>query len=593
MDQWIAVGILVLVMVMLISNRVRLDIVGMVALALVALFHLVPSKELFAGFSSYAAIILAEMFALGEGLRRAGFTDKMATLLEKIAKRGENSLASALLIIPPIPSTFISDVGLMSIFLPTMTRIRQDLQISLHRLLLPLSVSIALGGLLSMIGSAGNIIGNSQLASSNIAPLGIFAITPLGILLVAGGFVFMRFWAIKHLPQEKEQSEFLTDYQQVKEFMTEIRVKPGSELIGQSLREIPYFRQHQVTVVRIFHPEGMVISPGPTDVLELGDRLLVQGSKEAVLTLGDDKGLEVLTKDSKTRLREGGARVVEAIVPHRSILTNRTLKETNFRTRYGLTVLAVLRQGITKMDVLPDLKLLQGDVLLVQGTARAISRAELSSDLTVLLTEDDEDKVAATPLKAWVAGITMIGVLLSAALNFLNIEVAAIVGLLVMVGFKVMTTGQIYRAIDWRIIVLVGGITPLSTALIKTGVTAGVAHNMVSLLGSFGPVAILAGFFWIAAILTQVVSNVAAALILSPIAISVATSNHWSAYPFIISMIVALSAAPITPLANKVFLMAMGPGKYRYQDFFKIGVPLTLFMFAITIVAAPIFFPFK
>lgn len=182
--------------------------------------------------------------------------------------------------------------------------------------------------------------------------------------------------------------------------------------------------------------------------------------------------------------------------------------------------------------------------------------------------------------------------LAAAATNLLPLQAAAAMGILAMVLTGILSLDRAYRAIDWRIVVLIGGITPLSLALTRDGITAAVAHFLLTWVGPFGHLAILAVFFWLAALLTQVISNVAAALVLAPLAVGIAGGHHWSPYPLIVAMVVALSAAPLTPLANKVFLMAMGPGGYRYKDFFRIGLPLTLLMFALVMLTVPLAFPF-
>lgn len=588
----ITVAILVVTMVLFITNWVRIDVVGLIALALVGVFNLVPLGQLFSGFSSYAAIIIAAMFALGEGLRQSGVTDLMATYLEKVGQRGEKSLLSALLILPPAPSAFISDVGLMGIFLPTMVRLRNDLKVSLHRLLMPLAIAIALGGLLTMIGSAGQIIANTDLAARHIAPLSLFAITPIGAILVIAGYFAMRWWGAQRLPASGPSAEFASDYAQVKSYMTEIQVQPHSRLIGTPLSDVDYFRQHHVSVVRVIHPDHtQIVSPGPRDTLGANDRVVVQGDPDAIVGLSEDHGLHVVgAVTDRIRLRQGHARVVELLVPSGSRLSRHTLAELDLRRRYDVSVLAVLRQGVTRMTSLATLRLRAGDVLLVQGREDAIGRLQLSDDIVVLA-----ERERSAPRASWhalVAGGVVLGVLALAAFNFLNIEVAAVAGVGVLVLTRIVTPDQIYRAIDWRIIILIGGITPLSIALNDTGFTAGISHSMLAVFGPLGPYAVAAAFYWLAALLTQVISNVAAALVLAPLAITIAHTNLWSPYPLLLMMAVALSAAPITPLANKVFLMAMGPGQYRYQDFLRVGIPISLLMFAITIVLVPLMFPF-
>lgn len=592
MGATITAGILVVTMALLVSGRVRIDVVGVVALSLVGIFHLVPTGELFSGFSSYAAIILAEMFVLSEGLRRSGATDVMASWFERLGKKGEPFLLTALMALPPVPSSFVSDVGLMSIFLPTMVRIRQRLKVSLHRLLMPLAFAIALGGLLSMIGSAGNIIGNSTLASSHYPSIPLFGITPLGVILVVTGYFFMRLWGVKRLPAGDKEDEFLTDYEEVKSYMGEVYVSLDSSFIGKPLHEVSFFRQHHLTVLRVIRNDHPAIMPGAYDTLEAGDRLIIQGTQQAMLALMAEDGFETVAADRRSlRLRNEGVHVLEAMVPQNSTMVNHSLRELNFRGRFGVTVLAILRQGVTRVQELPEINLSVGDVLLVMAANEAITRLQRSEDLIVLSDVDRTTSVSSR--HRFIAVGVMFSVLLLAALNVLAIQVAAAAGIGVLVLSRVISLDQAYRAIDWRIITLVGGVTPLSLALTRTGVTVAISHTLLHLFGPLGPYAMLTVFFVLAAALTQVVSNVAAALMLSPLAVSVAASNHWSPDGLIISMIVALSAAPITPLANKVFIMTMGPGHYKYQDFFKIGLPLTLVMCVLTVVITPILFPFS
>ncbi|MCL5117087.1 MAG: SLC13 family permease [Firmicutes bacterium] len=592
MSATLAVAILVLTMGLLVSGRVRIDVVGVIALALVGVFHLIPTGTLFSGFSSYAAIILAEMFVLSEGLRRSGATDVMASWFERLGKKGESRLLTALMALPPIPSSFVSDVGLMSIFLPTMVRIRQRVKVSLHRLLMPLAIAIALGGLLSMIGSAGNIIGNATLASNHYPPIPLFGITPLGVVLVLAGYLFMKWWGVKRLPATDTEDEFVTNYQEVKRYLSEVSVPPHSPLIGKPLHALTYFRQHHLTVLRILRQGQPPLMPGAYDRLEAEDRLIIQGSQQAMVGLTAEDGLETVATDRRPlRLRSADARIMEAMVPQSSVLVNHSLREVDFRVRFGVTVLAILRQGVTRVQELPDMTLTMGDVLLVMGSNDAIMRLQKSEDLTVLAAL--ERPALASARHRFLAIGVLAAVLVLATFNILAVQVGAAAAIAVLVLGRVISLDQAYRAIDWRIITLVGGVTPLSLAMTRTGVTAALAHALMQWLGPLGPYAMLTVFFILAAALTQVVSNVAAALVLSPLAISVAASNHWSPDGLIIAMIVALSAAPITPLANKVFIMAMGPGQYKYQDFLKIGLPMTLVMGVLTVGVTPLLFPFR
>ncbi|MCY0884446.1 MAG: SLC13 family permease [Firmicutes bacterium] len=590
--QSIALGLLALTMVLLASNRVRIDLVGLLVLVLAGLSGLVPASRLYAGFSSEAVVLIGAMLAVGEGLRRSGVTDALARWLEGLGRRRPHLLRLALLALPPLPSAFISDVGLMAILLPTAMRLREGLDLPPGRTLMPLAIAIALGGLLTMVGSAGNILANAALGAAGLPQIGLFAITPLGLLLTILGLGFLLLAGQRWLPAGAT-GEFVSDYGAVKEFLSEIRVLPGSPLAGRPLAAVPYFRQHHVTIVRILRGDHTVVAPGGDTVLQAGDRLLVHGSREAVLTLTDSQGLEaVRDRDPATRrLREGEAQVVEAVVPSGSRLTGRTLRAFDFRTRYGATVLAIYRQGSTLTRTLGDIRLQAGDILLLEGPPAAIRRLDLERVLVVLGPAPHAEAVP-----AWKGGlaVALLAVLLgAAAAGLLPVTLAATLVVTGMVLAGIVSLGQIYRAVDWRILLLVGGLTPLGTALVDSGLTARAVHALVAALSPYGPLAVTAAFFWLAALLTQVISNVATALVLSPVAIGVARLNHWSPDPLLMAMVVALSAAPLTPLANKVFLMTMTPGGYRYADYLRVGLPLTLLVFAASLWLIPVFFPFS
>lgn len=587
-----ALAVLALTMVMLASNRVRIDVVGLAVLAVVGVLGLVPASRLYAGFSSEAVVLIGSMLAVGEGLRRAGVTDALARWLEHTGRKSPRLLRLALLALPPLPSAFISDVGLMAILLPTVMRLKDGLKLPPGRILMPLAIAIALGGLLTMVGSAGNIIANAALGQAGLPEIGLFAITPLGLALTALGIGFLVLAGQRWLPAGAT-GEFVSDYGAVRDFLSQITVRPDSPLAGQPLKAVPYFREHHVSIVRILRNGHAVVAPGGSTVLAAGDTLLVQGSREAVLALSDAQGLEVARdRDPAThRLRQGEAEVVEAVVPGGSRLARHTLRTLNFRTRYGASVLAVYRQGATLTRALADIPLAAGDILLLEGTPDAIRRLELDRVLVVLGPAPHAEPV---PAYKGVLAVGLLAALLGlAAAGVLPITLAATLVVAGMVGSGIVTLGQIYRAIDWRILVLVGGLTPLGTALVQSGVTARAAHDLVTALSPYGAAAVMAAFFWLAALLTQVISNVATALVLSPVAIGVARADHWSPDPLLTAMIVALSAAPLTPLANKVFLMTMSPGGYRYRDYLKVGLPLTVVIFLAALWLIPFLFPFR
>lgn len=562
MGHWLALGILGLLITLLVSNRVRLDVAGLTVLTLVAIFRLVPVTDLFSGFSSYAALVIAAMFALGEGLRQSGAIDLLSSLFVQISRRGEKPLTTALLSLPPIPSAFISDVGLMGVFLPVIVQLHHRLRIPIHRLLVPIALSIALGGLLSMVGSAGNIIANATLTKDSIRPLGIFSITPLGLVLLGAGILFIRFGGIDRLgalPQAGHTPRSTAD-------LVDVTVRPNTPLVGPTRQDPPHSAW---TTERISNPGSTGLEPGHT--LQSGNRSLLRGSAEA--TAG---GLGA----------SGPTQTMKAVVPAGSVLVGQTLPEVAFGSSDGLTILGILRPDPAAHTLRDFVQ--AGDILLVQGTYDSLRHPDRTRDLVVL---DERRPTPGTP--AFVAIAIVLGVLIASATNLVPLQAAAAAGILLMVQAGILSIDHAYRAIDWRIIVLIGGISPLSLALTRDGDTAVAAHLLATWVGPLGHLAMLSVFFWLAALLTQVVSNVAAALVLSPLAVSIAVTQHVSPYPLVVAMMVALSAAPLTPMANKVFVMAMAAGGYRYRDFFRIGLPLTFVMFTLVLLLVPVLFPFS
>jgi di/tricarboxylate transporter len=360
----------------------------------------------------------------------------------------------------------------------------------------------------------------------------------------------MKLWGVRHLPNEDADSEFLADYSEAGQYLAEFKVVEASPLVNAPLEELEILHRHEGDIVRIVRSgSGDSFSPGVHDRVEAGDVIVVQGEPEAILALAEEEnGLETHGPVSDPgRLREGDLRVVEVLIPSGSTLARRSVTEMNLRRRYGVVALAVWRHGRARMSRIAHERLQAGDLLLLQGSEDAI-RAIRERDDLVVMTDRGRPPVRAK-WHPWAAGAAVVAALELAALNVLNIELAAILAVVFMLLTGILQPNQAYRAIDWRIVVLVGGITPLSLALQETGFTRLMADALVHNIGPLGPYVTLAVVFWIAALLTQVISNVATALVVAPLAASIAHANAWSPYPLMVMMIVALSAAPLTPLA--------------------------------------------
>lgn len=579
---------------LLASNRVRIDVIGFIVMTLLGVTQVVSTSTLFSGFSSEAVILIAGMLALGEALVVSGTTAKLGWFMKKVGGKGANRLATVLMSVSAVPSAFISDVGLVGMFIPVVKDLHQRTEVPVRRLLMPLAVGATLGGLLTMVGSAGNIVANTALTSAGFHPLSLFAITPLALLVLVVGVLFMRVFGRFLLASKKTGAVPLESQNEVlREYVTELTIAEDSPLVGKSLGETSLFTEHGITVVRLLR-QGQSRTVNSSLTFEAGDSLLVLGDVDAITRQDHSEyGLTLVgesTEDVKAR-SDGSAKVLEVLIGHRSSWAGKTLIRLNLRRRWGLNVLGLYREGQLVYRHLASISLKVGDILLVQGTEDQISA--LPREHGLILLNEPTIKPATQSYAIWLAPTILLGSLLLAAFNVLEIQTAIGVGLLLMILTKMLDPADAYRAIEWRIIVFVAGIIPLSTALIQTGITAKIVHilSLVSRLAS-GHSILIAVLFLAAALLTQILSNIATVLVLGPVAAEFAKTAGLHPYPLVVAVMVAVSTSPLTPLANKVDLLIMGPGGYRYGDFLKLGIPFTLLMGALSTLAIPLFFPF-
>ncbi|WP_171822648.1 SLC13 family permease [Sulfobacillus thermosulfidooxidans] len=591
MQSLIVLGIFLLAMALLASNRVRIDLIGLIVLLSLGLTRSLPLSILFSGFSSEAVILIAGMLALGEGLVASGVTDWLARFLQRIGGSGEKRLSTVLMITAAFPSAFISDVGLVGMFIPVVKTLHQRIQVPVQKLLMPLAVAATLGGLLTMVGSAGNIVGNQALKTAGYAPISIFGITPLGLALLLVGIGFMVTLGRFLIPQRSE-TPLIDNADSLREYMSEVKVLADSPLIGKTLDTIKVFTEKGLTVTRIVR-NGRVMPAHSQSRLQADDILLVLGDVDRLLNSDDQKWGMVLAADPPADSQEPSEVVVaELLLGHRAPWVGRTVIQLHLRHRYGITVLGLYRDGELVYQRLTDIRLRVGDILLVQGSPENL--AALQNLHGIISLNEPIQRVPTRRYGLWLAPTILLGSLLLAALNIIDIKLAIVLGIVLMAITGILQISDAYRAIEWRIVVFVAGMIPLGTALIRTGITQKMVSALIMVNHMLGnhPTWMIAMLFMIAAILTQVLSNIATVLVLAPVAAQLARPLHVLPDPFVMAVMVAVSASPLTPLANKVDLLIMGPGGFKYGDFLRLGIPLTVLFAAVATWLIPIFFPF-
>ncbi len=592
MDVVILILILVATIALFVSDKYSVDFVAMMVLGVVVVTGLVTVEEGVSGFSNPATITVGAMFVLSAGLTRTGAVQSLARLLGRWSRY---PFVLLLLIIPAaaLPSAFINNTPVVAVFLPLVLAVCAKRGYSPAKFLIPLSFASQFGGVCTLIGTSTNILVSALSEKAGHGAFSMFEFSQLGLIMVAAGTVYFLVVGYWLLPERRGQD--LVETYQLGEYITELRVMAGSPLIGKSVLGAKFVQQHEVTVLEMLRGDEKLFSPLHEPIRE-GDVLLARTKVKEMMELKSVMKLEI---EAEFKLRDESLRsdhmaLVETLLPPRSKLIGRTLREMEFRRHFNTIVLAIQRRGRTLREKLRDVRLRVGDALLLMGPKEEIARLRADDNFVVLEAVDEPSlRRHRGPLALMIIALV---VLLAAVPVFggkpLPILATAVLGCVAMVLTRVISLEEAYAAIDWKVIFLLAGILPLGIAIEKTGTAQFLARQGINLVGDWGPVAVLAVLFLVTAILTECMSNNAAAVLLTPIAISTAVSLDVSPKPFLIAIMFAASTAFATPVGYQTNTMIYNPGGYRFTDFLKVGVPLNILFAIIAVYYIPKFWPF-
>lgn len=589
----LTLSVLALALVCCISEILPLDVVALSTAVLLMVLGLVTPEEGISGFGNPATITVMAMFILSAGISRTGAIQEVNNFLFRWGGRRPSRQILTLGMIAGPVTAFINNTAVVAVFLPIVEDWCKKRNVSASKLLIPLSYVTILGGMITVIGTSTNILASGISEQLGYGGFSIFQFTKLGVITFVVGLVYLAFIAPTLLPNHKrvgvsQESDYGLD-----DYISEVIISPRSTLIGQTLAcscikrstRCPYQR-FEVDVLEIIR-EGIHFShPLDHRVLRAGDVLLVRSSREDLLQIKEEKGIEILPEhkfsqplssqnDSTDDEDEG---VVEILVPSNSNLVGSTLKELRFRQRYNATALAIRRGGELTRDRLSDTALRFGDVLLVQGPKQSLSGLQSSRDFLVL---SQSDITLARRDKAGLAVAIGLGVVIVSAVNLLPIMVSSLAGALLMVLTGCLKPGELYGAVRWNIIFLLAGLIPLGIAMHNSGATQWIAGHLIQLSGALPGYGLLTFFFVITAVLTEILSNNTAVILLLPIAAEVADGLNLNPLAFIFAVTFAASSSFLTPIGYQTNTMVYGPGGYKFLDFFKVGLPLSLMMIAI------------
>lgn len=580
----LTLALTILVAIVIISDKFRPDMIAIVVMVLVGILRLVPSQEVFSGFSSSVVITLIGVSIISESLHQTGFAVQTGRLLQKIAGSNEKKLIFWVTLLSAGIALFMNNIAVVSVLLPSVMTLARRTRTSASRLLIPLSYGTLLGGMTTLLTTS-NMIGSDALIAAGYEGFNLLSFLPVGIPLTVVGLVFLTTIGRKLLPAPPEQSAVhldpRTELHQIYHLSTtlsELQIKPDSILVNKPLSYNGWTNQLGLVILGIYRNQGNILSPNAKTLLLADDRLIVQRqpAEDALIKFGLEK-----VKPIHTDLDEDSISLAELVVTPRSTLIGKTIRTIPFREKYNLNVLAIWHAGVPQTDGIRDLPLQFGDALLVFGAPSQIRALRRDPDL--MLTKEDSEAIE-RPQKSTTAILITLFSLAIVAVGLLPVTLGLMLGAVMMLLTGCIKPSEAYRYMEWKVIFIIAGMWPLSLAIHQSGL----AENILSFLGFgsgvFSPLIVVIILILIAILFTQFLGGQVAALVLMPMAIVSAQLTNLDPRALVMAASLGCSLGFITPYGHPVNLLIMGPGGYRFKDFVRIGTPLTILCLAVIMV---------
>ena len=561
--------LLVIAIALFATERISVDIITFLLLIALVVGGILAPKEAFEGFSNDIIIILGAIFVISGALQETGVLDLLGARILKLAGTNPNRLLLLLMSSTAGVSAFMNNTTVTAMFLPPTIGVARRANLSASRLLMPLAFASILGGTCTLIGTSTNVAVSGYIKKSGMPELSMFEITPIGLIIVVVGILYLMTIGKRLLPQHP-QASLTVDYA-MREYVSEIIVLPNSPLVGQDSYDSD-LNVLEFQILKIIRGATELL-PGRGVRLAEGDTLLVEGKADTLMKVKKIEGIEIKPefKLGDLDLQTAQMRIAEVLLTPQSELHGRTLKGLNFRQHSGLTVLAIFRHGQSLREQVSDTELRVGDLLLVQGEEERINALRGQPGLSLL---GQVSEPLFHPRKGFLTIVFFGAAVIVGGLGLVPLSIAFLSAAVLTILMRCISVERAYEFVDWRLLVLIGGMTAFGTAMDKTGAASYLAGLVVHWFQPFGILAILGGFFVLTIILTQPMSNAAAALVVLPVAISAAHQLGANERTFAIGIMLAASVSFITPFEPSCILV-YGPGKYRFIDFVKVGLGLT------------------
>lgn len=579
-----------LALILFVTERVPIDQVAIGIPVLLLLGGVITAEQATAGLSNRVTVTVAAIMVLGLGLEKSGVVNAIGRWALDAPLGGPRLRVFLLCLLAALVSPFLNNTAVVAVLLPVMMRVAQSYGLAPSRVLIPLSFSAILGGTVTLIGTSTNLVVHGMAQNRGFDALSMFSIAPLGLIYLGVGMTYLFTVGAWLLPNREAPRDIAGRYD-ARSFETELVVTDACSGIGHSVESLGWVDAYGLLVRAVHRASTGQTFSGLQVQLRAGDLLLVRGHAAQLVLLASEQGLASPTDlaAQNPNLDDEEGHLVELLIGPTSHLAGRTLREIRFQSRYDVVAVGVQHHGRLIPSRLGDVRLAVGDLLLVYGRPEALETLANIRGLVPL-----RERARPRPTRRWqaiLATLVLVAVVATAGLGITSILAAAMTGVVALLFFRCLRLSELYSDLDWSVVALLAGLIPLGIAMDETGGAKLVADFVSGALNGLPPAIGIGAFYLFASLLTEIMSNAAAAIVLTPVALQVAATTEMNPYALLVAVMFGCSASFMTPMGYQTNVMVYGPGGYRFTDFLRVGVPLNLLLLIVATLLIPIFFP--
>lgn len=588
--------IIVLAFILFVTETFSLDVTALVILSILILAGFLTPEEAISGLANPAVITIALLFILSHALSKTRVLEYLIVRINLLVSRSRTLGLGVYLLTIGFASALVNNTAIVAIFMPVTIRLAHQYHMSPSKLLIPLSYAAILGGTLTLVGTSTNLLVNSiYMANGGTESLGMFEFAWYGSIIMAVGLIYILMIAPRLLPSRTVTSSLTQSYH-LAGYLTEMKITADSPLAGSTCKDRQVNQNYDVMVLDI-QREGRLISQNVgARILKEGDILFVKGTVDSFLRMKEVEKVTLLTDEKLTQkeLEKTDNILMECMITNKSDLIGQSLMTSNFRQRFGAFILAIRREGTILRKKIAHVILNTYDTLLVYGSRKNMDKLAERGEF-ILLGEVHENL---RKVRFWWMSIMALGMaVLLAALGIFPILKGALIGTVLLMALRVLKPNEVYQSINWQVIILIAALIPLGIVIQSTGTATWIGSSISKIVLSspinWQPYVLLALIYFITMVLTEVSSNAATAIIMTPVVMAVTTQMDVDARPFIFAVCFAASASFITPVGYQTNLMVYGPGGYKFSDYIKVGLPLSLTLLIVAVLFIPVIWPFS